>query len=595
MKKGGFLIYIRTSTVKQGTEGVSLEVQEREAMNLARQKGLLVREVVSEMETAAKRGRPRFTRIMKELLEGKADGLILHKIDRGARNLRDWSDITDLIEQGIKVYIVHDSVDLHSRGGRLAGDMLAAVAADYVRNLREETKKGLIGRLKQGLWPFSAPVGYLDQGGGKTKTVDPVKGPLVVKAFELYATGSYSFDTLREKLDAIGLRTSAGSKLSRNGLTVLFNNTFYIGLMKLRSTGELFPGVHEKLIPQSLFDQVQDVLHGRVNRKSQVREYAYRRTIACASCTYKLTGETQKGHVYYRCHDKECPSTSFREERISEILENDLLALLLFVETYAGLVKVLEDRIAGERSNSGLAIAALRMKQTQIEARQSAAVDAVIDGLIDKDTFVRKKNELVRQRMAIDEQIARLDAGQTPGAYNANTYCELVKDLRSKSFLKSPYVALSIAKRATANFSADGKNLSLKWDFPFQQAIEHAKSIKCGLQLDTLRTLDEWADLIMGKQAASSGQTLTRTGNVEVPTSPCPEDPQDSPRVGCIATEERMATYTVHYEMRKGSSSVGGSKTVNAETEATAVRIAQDQAKAHRPVYDFVLKRVDKK
>jgi len=37
--------------------------------------------------------------------------------------------------------------------------ILASVAADYSRNLREEAKKGIYGRLKQGLWPGPAPLG----------------------------------------------------------------------------------------------------------------------------------------------------------------------------------------------------------------------------------------------------------------------------------------------------------------------------------------------------------------------------------------------------------------------------------------------------
>ena len=58
------------------------------------------------------------------------------------------------------------SLDLNTRGGRLSADIQAVVAADFIRNLREETKKGFYGRLKQGLYPICAPIGYLDRGGG---------------------------------------------------------------------------------------------------------------------------------------------------------------------------------------------------------------------------------------------------------------------------------------------------------------------------------------------------------------------------------------------------------------------------------------------
>lgn len=56
-----------------------------------------------------------------------------------------------------------------------------------------------------------------------------------------------------------------------------------------------------------------------------------------------------------------------------------------------------------------------------------------------------------------------------------------------------------------------------------------------------------------------------------------------------------MATYTVHYTLRNGSSSVNGSKSVTCETERTAVESARDQALATRPDWSFSATRVDKK
>ncbi len=67
------------------------------------------------------------------------------------------------------------------------------VAADYICNL---TMEGIIGRLRQHPVPLLPPVGYMNNGGGKVKAVDPVTGPLVKEAFELYATREYSLQTL---------------------------------------------------------------------------------------------------------------------------------------------------------------------------------------------------------------------------------------------------------------------------------------------------------------------------------------------------------------------------------------------------------------
>ena len=82
-----------------------------------------------------------------------------------------------MIDAGIEVHFANETLDLHTRGGRLSADIQAVVASDYIRNLREETKKGFYGRLKQGFYPIRAPIGYLDHGKAKQKTLDPERAP----------------------------------------------------------------------------------------------------------------------------------------------------------------------------------------------------------------------------------------------------------------------------------------------------------------------------------------------------------------------------------------------------------------------------------
>jgi DNA invertase Pin-like site-specific DNA recombinase len=156
----GYIGYIRVSTVKQGTKGVSLQEQRDAILRFAERNQFPITIWLEEMETAAKHGRPEFNQALKLLRDGKAKGIIIHKLDRGARNLRDWTAIGELSDQGVEIHFVNESLDLQSRGGRLSADIQAVVSADYIRNLREETRKGFYGRLKQGLYPLRAPIGY---------------------------------------------------------------------------------------------------------------------------------------------------------------------------------------------------------------------------------------------------------------------------------------------------------------------------------------------------------------------------------------------------------------------------------------------------
>lgn len=120
-----YFAYIRVSTLKQGEHGVSLVEQRAAIEQYAARHELPIAEWFEERETAAKGGRPVFARMLKLLRSGKAQGLLIHKIDRSARNLKDWADMGQLIDEGYELHFCHESLDLQSRGGRLSADIQA--------------------------------------------------------------------------------------------------------------------------------------------------------------------------------------------------------------------------------------------------------------------------------------------------------------------------------------------------------------------------------------------------------------------------------------------------------------------------------------
>ena len=98
--------YTRVSTVKQG-DGVSLEAQREAISAFAKRHGLKVSRWFEEKETAAKRGRPVFDEVVRALQAREAEGLIVHKIDRSARNFSDWARVGDLVDSGIDINTHH--------------------------------------------------------------------------------------------------------------------------------------------------------------------------------------------------------------------------------------------------------------------------------------------------------------------------------------------------------------------------------------------------------------------------------------------------------------------------------------------------------
>ncbi len=313
-----YIAYVRVSTTKQYIQGVSITEQRRAITKYAIDHNFDIDKWYEEVESASKGHRKIFREVMK-LLKQKHYGLIMHKIDRGARSLRDWADIGDLIDAGIDIRFAHDNLDLDTRGGRLTADIQAVIAADYIRNLREEVRKGIQGRLHQGLYPFKAPRGYVNRGGGKAKVPDPIYAPLVVTAFCRYATGTYTLKKLADELAIIGLTNQHGHPVTPFTVSKMLRCHFYVGEYTVQ--GINYHGIHQPLISRELFNSVQRILRQRRNRKQIHHAFRYRLQLVCNTCHYHLVGEIQKGKTYYRCHN--CMGISVREDRIPDLIQKN--------------------------------------------------------------------------------------------------------------------------------------------------------------------------------------------------------------------------------------------------------------------------------
>ena len=468
--------YVRVSTARQGEHGVSLQEQRDAILRYAERNSLDIVEWFEERETAAKRGRPGFGRMLKGLREGRTTGVIIHKIDRSARNLKDWSDLGELIDQGTDVHFANESLDLHTRGGRLSADIQAVVAADYIRNLREETRKGFYGRIKQGLYPLPAPLGYLNAGRGKLKTLDPAKAPLVRKAFELYATGEYNLDELVIELWRRGLRNQHSGKLTRNGLSVLLNKPFYIGLIRLHRTGEVFPGGHEPLISKSLFDRVQRILRGKVHAKVLRHEFLFRRLFTCQTCRYSLSGERQKGWIYYRCHTRTCPTTAIRQDAAENVVLEQLAPLTFTPEEKAYLaqkVAHLRNSWTEERERQRPALA-LRLKQ--LDDRLNRLTDAYIDRLIEKDLFETRKTALLLERKGLEEQLKALNDNEVAVPDRLTKFLELAGSAYCLYKAGIDHEKRDLLQIVTSNRQVGVKNLDLRLSLPFSEVANRQKN-----------------------------------------------------------------------------------------------------------------------
>jgi DNA invertase Pin-like site-specific DNA recombinase len=482
-----YFAYIRVSTVKQGERGSSLIEQKHAIEAYAARNALSVTRWFEEMETAAKQGRRQFAQMLAALRAGKANGLVIHKIDRSARNLRDWSDLGDLIDCGIDVRFVSDNFDLLSRGGRLSADIQAVVAADYIRNLREEVRKGLYGRLKQGIYPFAAPVGYLNTGKGTLKAIDPVKGPLIRHLFERYASNTVSLETLRHEIATKGLCAPSGRPLYPNTLSRILNNPFYGGVIRIRRSGESFAGAHEPLIPKAMFDRVQRILRGKTAPKATKHQHLLRRMVMCAHCGRRtLTPERQKSIVYYRCHGRACRGVAWRGDVLESIAREHIQRICLGEREMGDL----RDLVADECSRRSADTEGLRrgnaMQLQRLDDRLARLTDLLIDQTIDRDSFNAHKQSMLLERQNLLTQMARL--GGAPALRELFTEFERNNGQLLRYELLLDDERRELIEIVCSNFSAGANNATFTLRSPYKEMAEFDNLKECAHHRGDVRT-----------------------------------------------------------------------------------------------------------
>ena len=494
---GTYFGYARVSTPRQGEKGVSLQEQKHAIERYAATHGLEITRWFEERESAAHAGRAAFTDMLRLLRVGNARGVIIHKIDRSARNMQDWADVGKLADAGVEVHFATENVDLKTVSGRLSADIQAVVAAHYSRNLREEVKKGIYGRLKQGFYPFRAPIGYLDQGAAKAKIPDPVRAPLVRKAFALYGAGRFSLPDLVREMFRQGLRNRNGGPITVNGLATVLKNPFYIGLMRIEKNAQVFPGGHEPLVTTDIFEKVQAVREGKRPDRSQSHLFTYSRIARCQICGYSLIAELHKGHVYYRCHNRPfrnppvCPPTSVREEHLDEAVLNGLAAVDLLPGELDIVRAMLDTWREDSEKDRSARLSGIRLQRDQIQCRLEKLADILIDGTIEKNLFAGRQNALLLEQAKMKEKLAEAEGDSMRAVETLEKTVELAKSPSALYKAASTEEKRELLKTLLSNLTVSGKNVEVTLALPFRIISERQKTSDGGPNRGTCRTWEQ--------------------------------------------------------------------------------------------------------
>lgn len=203
--------YIRVSTEKQADLGMSLEVQEKQVRGYA---GIYDLEVVALEKDAGASAktldRPGFKRALARLVRGDGTALIVAKLDRLTRSVKDLGWLIEKYFSGDRYSLlsVSEQIDTRSAGGKLMLNVLMSVSQWEREVIGERTSGAMQLKIERGEWTGgTVPFGY--RRAGKI-LVENVEEQRVIERIRWMRERKYSLRAVAEELTRLGARPRRG-------------------------------------------------------------------------------------------------------------------------------------------------------------------------------------------------------------------------------------------------------------------------------------------------------------------------------------------------------------------------------------------------
>ena len=406
-----YIIYARKSTEDENHQVLSIESQLAELREFAAKEKLEIVASFQEAKTAKEPGRTKFAEMLKQIEQGKAEGILSWHPDRLARNSIDGGKIIHLIDKGIIKSLKFPTFWFEpTPQGLFMLSIAFGQSKYYVDNLRENVTRGMRQKIRNGVWPLWAPLGYLNNPTTRGIDVDEKKSPSVKRMFKIYATGNHTLKEISEWSKKIGLKSNLDNDISPGQVQATLQNIFYVGLMKYK--GEVFEGKHKPLISKKLFDRVQEVLKQRGKPQKIKHNFAFLGLMKCP-CSAAITAEKKikpsgREYIYYRCTKKKgpCPEKHFlREEALVEQIKNHLQKVSLSSQDTEKVLAELKKDELKAKEQTKMIVQNLKKELLEIETKLEKLLDVYLNEVISTEEYTARKQKILTQKLELQERI----------------------------------------------------------------------------------------------------------------------------------------------------------------------------------------------
>jgi len=443
-------IYIRVSTEDQAREGYSLEVQREYLEAYAMREGYEVFKVYCDDGISAySTRRPALQKLLADAKAKRFELVLVHKIDRFSRNLRDLLNLVDELSVcGVGFKSVTEPFDTTTSAGKLMFQQLGSFAEFERNRISERVFPGMVKGVQQGNWQGArfSPFGYSYSKEKKLLEIDKREADIVKLIYTMYLAGKSTHE-ICEYLNRKKHQTRTGKQFYTKFIGDILKNRIYTGRIvwnkkhydKNQKTKKHYKyikndpskiiiaqGKHKLIIDEQDFEEVQKLLANKTRTwrpRAKTKEYFLTGLLTCAKCNHKYNGvssisnhRTNKKKRWYRCSGPyanhiRCTNRSVKAEDIepevtkivAQLIQNDRLKQSQWMS--GTLPKTVNFTNFGE--NAKIDSSALRNKLENNQRKQSKLTDAYLENLLGEDVFRGKIEELRKE----EDELKKLLAG----------------------------------------------------------------------------------------------------------------------------------------------------------------------------------------
>jgi len=406
-----YAIYARVSPKGSDFEGDTTIAMQLDICRkfVADRGGTVVRVESDEFFSGKDLKRPGFARIMDELESGRAewDTLLVYKLSRLTRSLRDGADIFDkLFRQGRGFASATENLDFSSPAGRAMLGMMQVFNQFEREQTGENTRNKMMQIARRGEWPAGYPPFGYKRGarGDNVLYVDDRNAAIVKDIFEMYASATDRTQRILTKYKGI---------VSNSKLFIILRNRIYLG--EIVYNGQTFPGKHQPLISQELFDRVQATLPQKqfaTRPKAQQYPYLLSGLLFCSACGRRMNALSAKSGAYHYYVCPECKKRISAEKADACLL--DYLRNLKIPESFLRKARpLLEAEQQKALADKKPELDRLKRDLRQCEKELQKIVDQIMAMEISPPLMKRmdqKSNELETRKQELTRKISELES-----------------------------------------------------------------------------------------------------------------------------------------------------------------------------------------